>query len=397
MKKILSLMVMALLVLPSVLAVSVGTGAGLDITPTDEAPMIWGCDNRALVDDSVSTGRDAGGSVGIEERINNYAFEGEQIQWDVLVLDRQGIQHIDQVIGTIGATQGVGNDIEVHCVEDIGIADGGNVPLACNARYDEVLLGGGDFDEDTMELYTCTVTVETSDSMYGEYFLNAEAIEDDGDSAVTAENTYWYLNPTIALTIDGIIDFVDVVPGEVAYSETLLVGNDADADSGVLLDMFISGTDFYDPASVGAMCPTSNRLKLGDNTLEAGDNGPAVGADVDDDDCAIDTDADDADHLCYFASSGAYTTRDDPREDAEGYVPIEYADSFNPDFYNDAEIIAPTDEVSGGLIAYNAIDYFAGNVLTPGADMAITFKLGLPEPCYGDFSDGDIYFWGEAI
>jgi len=27
----------------------------------------------------------------------------------------------------------------------------------------------------------------------------------------------------------------------------------------------------------------------------------------------------------------------------------------------------------------------------------ITFKLSLPEPCNGNFNDGKIYFWGEAI
>jgi hypothetical protein len=39
----------------------------------------------------------------------------------------------------------------------------------------------------------------------------------------------------------------------------------------------------------------------------------------------------------------------------------------------------------------------AGNTLTPGAEMALIFKLDMPEPCVGDFSEGSIYFWGEAI
>ena len=38
-----------------------------------------------------------------------------------------------------------------------------------------------------------------------------------------------------------------------------------------------------------------------------------------------------------------------------------------------------------------------GNELTPGSDMALTFKLNLPEPCNGDFNTGQIYFWGEAV
>ena len=38
-----------------------------------------------------------------------------------------------------------------------------------------------------------------------------------------------------------------------------------------------------------------------------------------------------------------------------------------------------------------------GNVLTPGSEMALTFRLDLPVPCNGDFDTGSIYFWGEAI
>lgn len=377
-------------VFPGVLAVSVGTGAGIDVTPLDDGPHIWGCDTRVVLDDSVSTGRDADGS--LTERINNYAFEGEQVAWDVLVMDKNGIHQIDDVVGTIGATQGTLNDIEVTCAEDLTFAA---VDPSCNAVIDDEVVV---FDADTQALYTCTLTVEDPVSMVpGEYFVTVEAIGDSGDSAIMVENEFWFFNPTIALAIDGTIDFTDVEPGTLSYSETLLIENDADVGSGVLLDMFITGTDFYDPASVGALCPTSNRLKLGNNALEDDDNGPALAADVDDDVCSIDTDADDADHICYFAQGGSYSTREDPRRDAEGYVPIEYADSFREDFYNDAEIIAPTDNGAGGIATLGGVDYFAGNVLTPGSEIAVTFKLGLPEPCVGDFSEGDIYFWGEAI
>jgi len=41
--------------------------------------------------------------------------------------------------------------------------------------------------------------------------------------------------------------------------------------------------------------------------------------------------------------------------------------------------------------------YSAGNVLSPGSEMAITFRLDLPEPCNGDFDAGAIYFWAEAV
>jgi len=391
MKKLLGFLMVSILVLaviPGVLATSVGTGIGLDITPEESPVWIWGCDARTVLDDTLQGGRNTSAGVYMGERVHNYAFEGEQIQWEVLVMDKNKIEQVTDVVGTLGTTQGVGNDIEVECVETTLPT---TVPAPCNARILEEDLTG-DTDSLTQAYYTCTLTVETSNSMQGEYFITVEAISVDS-SAIMAENEYWFLNPVIALTVDGDLEFTDVRPGTIAYSNTLLVGNDAEEGSGVMLDMFISGTDFYDPASSGARCPVTNRLKLGDQTLTSSDNGEADATAVADDVCAINLGGTETgDQLCYHASQGAYSTSTDVRADAEGYVPIEYGDEWALDFYNDAEIIA-----TPALTTYNTIDYFSGNILSPGSELAITFKLGLPEPCVGDFSDGDIYFWGEAI
>lgn len=122
--------------------------------------------------------------------------------------------------------------------------------------------------------------------------------------------------------------------------------------------MFISGTDFYDSSSSGAMCPTSNQLSLS--------------------------------AFRYYASKGAYSTYTDSRADGEGFVPIQYGVGFNnpTTFYNTHEImqVGP----SSGL-------YWLPNVLSPGSEMSVIFRLNLPEPCNGDFDTGSIYFWGEAI
>ena len=379
---------MALLVMAvvPVIAVDTGVGIGIDITPEEFAPRIWMCDSRAVIEDCGEAGRITDCARPLAERINNYAFEGEQIKWTVLVMDKNKIEQIQEVVGTIGDTQGEGNDIEVEC----GRVDkhGPEIDSTCNARLGEEKLTT--FDPETMAYYTCIFTVETPDSMYEEYFITVEAIGTDGLSATMDENEYWFLNPVVALTIDGDVTFEDVRPGSVAYSDTLLVGNDADDGSGVMLDMFISGTDFYDPASSDAKCPTTNHLKLSQDLRSQANLGAdtALGATMTAD-CNADTggltSADNNDHLCYFATSGAYSTATAPNADVEGYRPIVYSDVFTRDFYNDAEII------------WNNPLYSLGNVLVPGAEIAVTFKLGLPEPCVGDFSDGDIYFWGEAI
>lgn len=353
MKKLFSLIAMAFLtisVMPFVLGVSVGGDVSIDILTEDFEPIVWQCDNRVVYDDNTEPGRLGGQE--LLERINNYAFEGEQIQWQVLVMDKNGVEKIEDVFATIGDVQGVGNDIEVNCQRTTGPS---TIPSSCNARILEEKITS--FNPDTMDYYTCTLTVETPDSMFGEYWITVEALDLDGLSGTMAENEYWFLNPGIALTIEGDLIFDDVRPGTSSYSNTLLVGNDADAGSGVMLDMFITGTDFFDSSSSGAKCPTTNKLSLS----------------------AFD----------YFVTNGAYSSRDDGRSDAEGYVGIEYGIGFNDPnpFYNSAEILQ-TQQVG---------PYYTANILAPGAEMAITFRLDLPEPCNGDFDTGSLFFWGEAI
>jgi len=351
-------LLVALLVLtiaPSVMAVSVGSGIGVDIGTEDFAPLVWSCGDRVVYDDATEPGRVSNDSEPMIERLQNYAFEGEQIEWDVLVMDKNKLDGID-VYATIGDVQGEGNDIEVNCYKsEITFS-------ACNARIGEEELTS-DILEGEFPLaqgYTCTFTVETSDSMYGEYWITVEAEDLDGLLGTMDENEYWYLNPVIALSIDGDLTFDNVRPGTMAYSDTLLVGNDADDGSGVMLDMFISGTDFYDSSSSAARCPNTNQLSL--------------------------------DAFSYFATNGAYSSETDDRVlgDGEGYVPIGYGIGFNnPNpFYGNNEIIhSPLNEAG----------YHAGNILAPGAEIAMTFRLDLPEPCNGDFDSGSIYFWGEAI
>ena len=402
MKKLLCVMTFVMLmfaVTPFVLGQASGS-TGVVITPIDEGPSIWSCADRVIVDDPTNPGRST--TLGdLSERVNNYAFEGEQIEWTVLVMDESGIAQVDTVEGTLGSTQGTGNAVEVACTEKLGFdpdADS-TVGDSCNAILHGNSLSATTFDATTMRYYDCVLTVETAVSHAGENFLTVEATS-GANSAIVAENEFWFLNPTVGLTVTGgDLTFSSVVPGTVSYSNTLVVENDAEDDSGVLMDMFVSGTDFFDGTSVGAVCPTSNTLGLGNNFAEAGDADEATGLVVDlDDVCSLDlTSAGTGDHFCYYASSGSYSTEDDIRADAEGYVPVVYGTSFDPSFYNDAEIIGGNASIASTLTSIGGVDYYSGNVLSPGAEIAMTFKLGLPEPCVGTYDDGDIYFWGEAI
>lgn len=350
--------------LPFAFAASVGGGVSPDINTEDFAPLVWMCNHRIVYDDATEPGRISEDGQTLVERIYNYAFEGEQIRWKVLVMDKNGIQKVSDVYVTVGSSQGEGNDIEANCVRTGYHPQ--QIPASCNARILEEQLTT--FNPSTMAFYDCLFTVETPDSMYGEHWVTVEAVDLDGLYGTMVENEYWFFNPVIALSIDGDLTFDNVRPGTSSYSSTLLVGNDADQGSGVMLDMFITGTDFYDSSSSGAACPNTNQLSLS--------------------------------AFRYFATNGAYSTFNDAENnagggsvvrdrDAEGYVNIEYGIGFNnpSPFYNNAEIIQ----------AVHQGPYWVANTLSPGAEMAITFRLDLPEPCNGDFDTGSLYFWGEAI
>jgi hypothetical protein len=356
MKKVLAILV-ALLVVPMTFAISIGNPIDIDITTEDFEPLVWHCGHRVVYDDATEPGRVSDDGEKLIERMNNYALEGEQIEWLVLVMDKNGKEKIEDVFATVGDVQGEGNDIEVNCQEKI--VHDSEIKDSCNARILEEELDY--YDKEVMQYYMCTLTVETPESMYGEYWITVEAVDLDGMSGTMDENEYWFLNPEIALDIDGDLTFEDVRPGTSSYSGTLLLGNDADAGSGVMLDMFISGTDFYDSDSSGAMCPTTNQLGL--------------------------------DRFSYYATNGAYSTKLDAEDgrscDDEGYCEINYGIGFNDPnpFYDANEVIQANDQGP----------YWVANILAPGAEMALTFRLDLPEPCNGDFDTGSIYFWGEAI
>jgi len=381
MKTTLTLFVLSLLVIsvmPAVLATDVGNSIGVDIITEDFEPQVWMCDNRIVFDDDTEPGRLRDESWlrecletssyeicadKLKERLYNYAFEGEQIAWDVLVFDKNGIEKIEDVFATVGSSRTDG-EIEVNCILDEVLSDESDVRESCNARILEEEID--QFNDNVAAYYTCILTVETAESMYGEFFVTVEARDLDGLSGYMDEYEYWFFNPVVALAVDGDLIFDNVRPGTSSYSETILVENDADIGSGVMLDMFITGTDFYDSSSSGAKCPTSNQLELSS--------------------------------FRYFATNGAYSTYGDAEtdvvdgdrdSDSEGYVNIEYGIGFNnPDpFYDNAEI----------LQAAKVGPYYTSNTLSPGAEMALTFRLDLPEPCNGDFDTGSIHFWGEAI
>ncbi|MCX6750833.1 MAG: hypothetical protein NTZ83_05225 [Candidatus Pacearchaeota archaeon] len=97
--------------------------------------------------------------------------------------------------------------------------------------------------------------------------------------------------------------------------------------------------------------------------------------------------------VSYYATNGDYSTLEDMEIgrtcDSEGYCGINYGIGFNNPhrFYDRNEIIQ----------AQKVGPYYTANLLSPGADMSIVFRVNVPEPCNGNFDSGQIYFWGEAV
>jgi hypothetical protein len=354
MKKVLSLLLAAIMLLSSVVAVGVGTGVGVVIEPEQFAPRVFmNPVSRVVLDDYNEPGAVTGGEEEMYERVENYAFEGEQIVWDVLVWDKNGKEKIEDVYVRLSESINSADFIEANCDLD---------DASSSLRELEGMIYEGEemiqYNIDTMQWYTCTLTVETPASMHGEFFTAAVATDLNGLWDEFAENELWFFNPVVALGLSGSLNFGVVRPGATVLSDTLVLTNNAESGSGVMLDMFIAGTDFYDPSHSGAMCPTSNVLRLG--------------------------------NFMYYASSGAYNTCDNPGADAQCYDEIPYyVDGAGDPGNNNMQHIIQ--QAVGG-------PYFLGNVLSPGADMSLNFKLSLPEPCNGGpFTDGEIRFFGEAV
>ena len=387
-KKFLSLVVSLLLVislLPAAFA-QVGGGVDIEIDPEAEAPHIWLCDSSVIIEGNSNVGRATPSGSDLVNRENNYAFEGEGMAWNLLVEDSNGIENIEDVTVTVGDTFGDGNDVVADCQQSPAPAPGTPLPESCNA-----VDGEEDFDEfniDTMDFYDCTFTVPSASQMEEEVFVSLEVVDSDGLAEITDEAEFWFLNPEVGVSLsESSIEFEDASPGTFTYSDTFTVMNDAEEGSGVQLDMFVSGSDFF--SSDGGACPDSNVLRLYDE-----------GTLVDEHPSGI----------FYTATSGAYGTDDEVGEaivdrtgasaptdrfvDDEGYVNIGYATIFErPGFYDGFEIIKTADDVD----RLDTTAFSPGNFLSPGADIALTFLLALPEPCTGSFDDGQILFWGEPV
>jgi hypothetical protein len=191
----------------------------------------------------------------------------------------------------------------------------------------------GTFDPNIMAIYACDLAAS---SAHGNSGFRAVAADLSGSTGQTAADT-WLLNPSLAVSTDSALQFGALGPGQQA-AKTLKFTNIGEVP--VILGIS-ADQNFYDPSSSGAICPTTNALSTqGDGALFT------TG-------------------FWYSAVSGSVST---------GNKRIPVGNTFAQ---------------SGQII---------GNVpLSAGASMSVTFHLGLPIPCQGHFTNGQIYLWGSVV
>jgi hypothetical protein len=329
MRKLLSVFLLTVLLSSIVCATSTDTGVGIgvNVAPVNIAPEVYAdLSSRQMLD--------AFGNP-VDSMRGNYIFEGEQLIFNVLGRDENGNSDIDSISVTVGPEQGLGNPKEVVCMEN-------QTQPRNNANLDR-FSPGMRFDRDTDKLYKCSLFAETSASMHGAYWVQAEILDNGGLQDLMEVSNFLFFNPTISLDIlnaDSGIQFGDAEPGETVLSQVIQL--ESVVEGGVILDVDIKGTDFYDPEPSNAICPTGNVLKL--------------------------------ENMRYFARKGTSDSSSSPTADAQGYDVIDYT-------YQD-------------LIRGSGSD---ATRITGGDSFDVTFKLTLPDPCVGEFTEGSISFEGTAV
>jgi hypothetical protein len=390
MKKTLILMVLAILmfsVMPVILAEQAGIGGDMNVDVTKSTtcspPQVY-VDHTARGwypnDQTYKTTEQTEGGYGIFDQggkyncpgydrysaplRQNYVFTGETLDYYVLVKDADGVSDIGNVQVLVNG-QPTGNCAPVdYCIN--------------KSNIDLTAFGIDKFEKDYMATYICRVIVQRT--WHGEFFTGFQAT--DGKSSectpvtvLSKETDLMNFNPDLALSLTGgPISFGTVVPGTTATSNTVYVGNAAEAGSGVVMDMYVAADDYFtDPTNPTALCGTGNGIKY--------------------------------DRFSYYATKGSLNSGvngdsnswfglgTECEANTDEFTPVP---SYSGDVDTMCRIINNGGTNTGGDNAELSQSAAAG-LLAQGAEMSMTFKLNVPNPCKGSFTDGQFHFIGRAI
>jgi len=374
MKNILALMT-AVILLASVMPVVLADGAGIDggiiVNITEPAPVCnapevfidhtargWYPNDQTYYTAEYFGGLDEGGKYNIagydryfvSERMN-YVFTGETVDYYIYAEDADGdddIASVDLYVGT--------NKVS-PCAE---------VTLS---PFDAAAFGTS-YSSSKGNTYVCKLIVDSTWTAPNSVTIK---VTDGADTdctpvTITTGQIDWLnFNPTLAVTLDGTtINFGKVIPGETATSNAIKLKNAAEADSGVVMDMYIAADDYFtDPTNPSSICGAGNGIKY--------------------------------DKFSYYATKGSRNSGANNNrfsglgEKGEGLC------RANPDEFT----TLPSHSGNINDMCRILNDWREASMLTQGASMSITFKLDLTdetaETCHGNFNNGQFHFVGRAI
>ena len=305
----------------------------------------------------------------------NYLFTSETLDYYVLVEDGNGVDDISTVQLTV-------DGVPVGVCAPVNLSDNN---VCQNNGVNEAAFGIDSFNGTNMETYICRVIVQSQ--WTDETFIGFKATDGDEPNTlcqpatVTSQETDLInFNPELALTLTGgAINFGTVEPGSTTFSNTVYLGNDAEDGSGVLMDMYIASDDYFtDPSNPLALCGAGNGIPYTAFSYYATKGSINSGTNGDSD-------------SWYGLGDGNWNEACSANEDEFTELP-----SYSGDIQDMCRIINNADANTGSYQGDVAASATAG-LLSQGAEMSLTFKLDVPTPCIGSFTDGSFRFVGRVV
>ncbi|MFH1053823.1 MAG: hypothetical protein V1740_05400 [Candidatus Woesearchaeota archaeon] len=189
------------------------------------------------------------------------------------------------------------------------------------------------------------------------------------NTVISSWSDWINFNPGLDIIFEGgPVDFGTVEAGTAAVSNTVYVRNAAENGSGVVMDMYLASDDYFtDPNNPNAICPTGNGIKF--------------------------------DQFRYYATKGSVNSG--PNNNmfnnlATHTSPFEECvDIQDGDWDEYVQLPSHSGDIKDMCHIINWI--YEGSLLTQGSEMSVTFKLMVPAPCQGNFTQGQFHLVGRVV
>jgi hypothetical protein len=282
----------------------------------------------------------------------NYVFEGENLYYYVLIRDLNNVSDINSTWVSVNDT------LEQACTEI-------NFSSQCNISIDYSSFGITGFNATTDKTFFCTFTIKNETLRKGRMNVSISTQDKcNGTIVKSPQLDFINFNPSLSLTLTrfSTISFGTVTPGSIATSNSVYLKNSGDL--GTILDIYIDSEDsFTDPNPTNnTICPTGNGIKY--------------------------------DRFSYYATKGSINSG----MNDNSWYGVGKSNSTGLCKTNQDEFTNLTSH-SGNIGDMCRVINWAreGSFLTQGAEMSITFRLNVPNPCSGHFTNGQFYFVGKII